>query len=1021
MEQITRDEFARLGAALAKKVDLFQDAWVQDEKAELFGGTTRDFLYWIKGQFKDVHTRAEAEAKMRALEGLPRIAVRDFMMADSDADIVGNASLDIRDYGLRKLDLISNERFDPESEAGKNELGQGYIPVEKIRLGRNGWIPWPGFGDGIGEIYSGRPTVHFTDAATFKDTKYAQDNENHEILLAVRYVRQLAMNYFREHGKDLPDKEKLFDVDPDSFRAVKDVIARASGPLVLQDHFRSYRFGTWLNKAIEKAFRSYTNPTATHLLFRELGLDHFVEVHAGNVKPINQYLFAKYRDASTVEKNLTEFNVDRAAFFLAPESRLPGLKLFHGTRTEEAFRSILFQGILPSESGVGGPGLYGVPEKDIKFAETWGRSNDRVVVLDVSPHAKVVDITEGEGKRIFDRFGKSEDEFAEFFGVDIIRYPYGATEAYVVKNGGVLTGVKGHARRLLSFGELLTLAQQADTKEKAVAFLKILDLNAPKAKDNETLLRSLPDPEIVSHALIDLFSAEDPAIAKAAYERRALIDVSRYGVKRRLVREATSGTEGAKWRAIFLLAERLATIGDEWLSERLIDLFAGKVAIASDALKRLPKNAASFDGVRARLEKTKATGSMRERWMAALLLDRHAVANGAAPDFARVRPMVDILAKFPRYDAPRNDDPERFGQVEYDNDDDLIDSLRPYLESEPAARAALIHVIDTTGNQELRQRIVRIFKEEKLEQPEALRALFQHVVVTTAEQHKEAEASTQFLLEIAERRPWFKHLFVERALHLELDSKGETFVLQWNQKAMEGLRRMKTFTPEMMATLRKGLDTEDPMAAAIAASILAERGEYDDKIERRLEDFLVSGVHRDRLDLVVPGLLKAPYLSSEIRSNLIQRATNKNQARSSEEEGDGRAARVLIAHGEYSQRVAMAAWKYWVWGNGGRRDDIGRGAYFEPVDPGALISLINQFYDHGDLRTLLTEQSAMAIHFYRSELAASKVPTSFLYDTLRGRDHGEDRSTMARRPLGQTLRTIHSARGRCTGFMDELQ
>src|SRR5439155_11397289 len=136
-------------------------------------------------------------------------------------------SLRPADYGVKKIDYIDRARFDPESDAGKNEVEQGYIPVEKIRLGKNGFVKDPRFIDGIGEIYRGKPTAYFTPDEIFEESFYATRKLNHPILLALRYLRLLAMNYYHEHGTGYPDVDTLFDIDPRSARAAQRAIEKA--------------------------------------------------------------------------------------------------------------------------------------------------------------------------------------------------------------------------------------------------------------------------------------------------------------------------------------------------------------------------------------------------------------------------------------------------------------------------------------------------------------------------------------------------------------------------------------------------------------------------------------------------------------------------------------------------------------------------------------------------------------------------------------------------------------------------
>src|SRR5476649_501609 len=75
---LTRDELETLTRDLVPKVDLFRDAWAQNQNVEFFGGTSRDFLLWVKGRFRPVTNREEALAVSRSLRDLPLISAHEF-------------------------------------------------------------------------------------------------------------------------------------------------------------------------------------------------------------------------------------------------------------------------------------------------------------------------------------------------------------------------------------------------------------------------------------------------------------------------------------------------------------------------------------------------------------------------------------------------------------------------------------------------------------------------------------------------------------------------------------------------------------------------------------------------------------------------------------------------------------------------------------------------------------------------------------------------------------------------------
>jgi hypothetical protein len=489
---VSSDEFKNLAADLAPKVNLFADAWKQDPNAEFVGGTVRDYLYWLKGQFRGITTADQAKAKIDELRKLPSIDVRDFIIGDSDVDVASiNLSLSPSTYGVRKIDMIGSDRFDPSTQMGHSEAKQGFIPVEKIRLGRRGFTPWPGMGDGIHEIYSGKPTVHFASPEDFHSTHFAKLKLNHEVLLAIRYVRTLAINYYREHGRGYPDPKVLLDIDPESKKAVQNAVNHALVDKDLAECMSNKRFKTWLDQLIQKSFRSYTNPTAAYQLFEHFKLDELVRAYSNKLEPINQYLFAQNRDPHAIEANMQKAGTSPEKLFTPVLKEFPDQKLYHGTRTETAFNSILLQGILPSSAGTADGGLYGVRKDNIKFAEKWGGSRDRIVTFRVKPTATVVDVTQGEGQRVFAQYRGDYDRFAQDFGVDVIRYPYD-TRAYVVKNSAALERPQGFTREIMTFSQVMQLAKNAKSEEDIEKCIAAVSVSSFNDRELHFLIEKIP-------------------------------------------------------------------------------------------------------------------------------------------------------------------------------------------------------------------------------------------------------------------------------------------------------------------------------------------------------------------------------------------------------------------------------------------------------------------------------------------------------------------------------------------------
>ena len=463
-----------------------------------YGGTTRDYLYWLKRQFISAGSRVEAEKKIRELRKEKIIDVRSFIIGDSDVDVVSTKKLSLAPatYGIRKFDSISPDIFDPTTEAGRNELWQGYAPAEKVRLGSGGLSQLHSLG-GAHEIYTGKLSVHFADSVKFKETKYAKAGENHPILLALRYLRLQAINYYNSHGKAYPNKKLLMNsFDQKSLEEVRKIIASTMDGKELSPFLKNSRFKSWLNGTIHKSFRSYTNPTAALELMKMFQVDELGKIYGQeNVDSVYNYVFSKFRDEKEISAKWKEFGVTER-FFQSPTEFFPDGYLYHGTKEEAHFRSILLQGILPSEGGAAGAGLYGVAEPNKSFAEEWGQDPGRLVKFPVKSDAKIVDIDQGEGKEIWRKFLKKNPRgnyeiFADWFGIDILKYHY-TPEAYVVKNSDVLGRGIGVHRQILSLEDLLLKTKDEIDPEK---LLSLMELNQISSREANLILEESPIPK----------------------------------------------------------------------------------------------------------------------------------------------------------------------------------------------------------------------------------------------------------------------------------------------------------------------------------------------------------------------------------------------------------------------------------------------------------------------------------------------------------------------------------------------
>lgn len=471
-------EFVNLARDLAPKVALFRDAWDKEPSAVFHGGTTRDFLFWIKRQLN-------SGATSQSLRHREVIDARELFTEESDVDIIAKKDLELQPtiYGVRKIDYGTADSYDLTTSTGRDELRQGFLPVEKIRLGKSGLILTPELGNGVQEIYDGRITARFNTSATFWTTARAKEKLNHPVLLALRYLRCVGVNYFAEHGGTFPDLEALFDLDPKSASEARAILQDAVRDRGLTPFLSQRRFKSWIDAVIRKSFLSHTNPTAAKALFDSFGVPTLLAAYP-EIGPYQQLLFAKRRNPKEVKQWLERIGITAQQIFVPIESLIPDRKLFHGTKQQDAFRSIFFQGILPSDTGTAGGGLYGVAHENIDFAIDWAGERSRVVGFTVDKNARVVDISEGEGKRAFKKFseiytgppGGVEDGFAEALGIDILRYPY-RKKAFVVKNSEVLSRPIGLEMTPMSLPQLIEKARSLKTEDAFDDFVRTLDFN----------------------------------------------------------------------------------------------------------------------------------------------------------------------------------------------------------------------------------------------------------------------------------------------------------------------------------------------------------------------------------------------------------------------------------------------------------------------------------------------------------------------------------------------------------------
>lgn len=462
----TGTAFRELAVRLADKVPLFRQAWNEDPEAAFFGGTVRDYLLWLAGKLDDGERRGAVEAVIRDLLARPVIDHREFLAADSDVDVFssrGVPSLDASRLSVKRVDARPPSALDPTSAEFRTHRDQGFLPAEKIVLTRTDVRSLsPELGDGIEEIRTGRYTVTFADETTFWRSHFAAKGWNHPVLLALRYVRLLAADAYHRRTPSAVGVDAIRDrLDEKSMEAAARVFRSSAGDGKLFELSRAEAFHEKLDATIQRAFSGYCDATVAsqlHQRFQTTALFRWV----GKLRPIHQHLFAKRRDPEALLATWKRYGVDRDRFFLPREQWFPDGLLYHGTRTDEGLRDIAVRGILPSSGGSAGNGLYGTTRKHLEniLPSYAGNDEDRIVRFEILPSATIVDVTEGHGREVYERWsrenGSDWSEFCDAFGIDLLRYPYDFP-AFVVKNALAL----GPPRTTLARRSLSDLLEEA--------------------------------------------------------------------------------------------------------------------------------------------------------------------------------------------------------------------------------------------------------------------------------------------------------------------------------------------------------------------------------------------------------------------------------------------------------------------------------------------------------------------------------------------------------------------------------
>ncbi len=293
-EHVGPDRFRSICIELAGRVDLFQKIWATDPAARVFGGTSRDFIWFVRRELSKAKTASQVKAVLHGLRART-IEAAEFLGHASDIDVVSTVKTE-------GYDVTPPENYVASSAMGREEKLRGYMPVDKILLGKSAAEspPWMDRGDGILEIYRARPTIQY--AERFAESAKFQAREYHPILLGLRLVRQTAVAYFSTHGHAHPDSaELLATIDPASRAYAAGVFAALRASPDTLEPFAGNRFFRYrLNQGLARVFAGYTNPTAGRELMKLFGVDAAIAPHGRASEPYYNQLYAAPEKAGTL-------------------------------------------------------------------------------------------------------------------------------------------------------------------------------------------------------------------------------------------------------------------------------------------------------------------------------------------------------------------------------------------------------------------------------------------------------------------------------------------------------------------------------------------------------------------------------------------------------------------------------------------------------------------------------------------------------------------------------------------------
>lgn len=496
---LNRDELLKLVEITAPKVNLFKEIWAHDPEAQIYAGTTRDFIYWILGHFP-AHQSSSAQIEaIKKLKERDHIDISEFIHQSSDVDVISSnpdslAEVLIQKWPVRRIEVIRSQ-----SLIGTlfDEVHQGYMAIEKMRLKSQGQIYTPpAFGEPIQEILSGNLNVHFSSSHYFWRTRFAREGLNHPALLALRFLRNWILDQTKRNGiiEALP---------PDLFSRISFIFSEALQDQKFKTFLNHEKSRFWFNTLVRKCFNLNKDRISIINLMKDIGLWKLLEANDDKLESINLLSFYEVIDTEASSQWIIEQGL-KPSDIISDFGDLNYLTVYHATESRHTYRLIISKGFLPSETGAVGHGLYVFPYHLKKEAHHWAfkrsRDEDLVFELSLDPQTRVLDITAGSKAhnlvlKIAHKMNLSLVDATEFVagkvGAEIIKYGFGKDFAFCIRSSRIIQKTNGLHLSLTDFSEILRESKNLTPDNLSTWAKRVLGLG-PAFSDLHNIISGIP-------------------------------------------------------------------------------------------------------------------------------------------------------------------------------------------------------------------------------------------------------------------------------------------------------------------------------------------------------------------------------------------------------------------------------------------------------------------------------------------------------------------------------------------------